>query len=249
MLDFGKIHIHLYQQQDLNSMEKQYTPEENLNSHPFIIWVAERQKELIIGFFILVLVLLLAIRLSSRSELKTESDFIKAENDLALIVSPAEGIAPAKEEEALQSLQTIVSRYPDLQSKYDGPLAQILLAKRKPDQAAPYLERALGRTTEKELPLYAEFANISLAAGEEDLEGAFTRSQKMKDQLDRNSALYAYNLLRIAMLAKQLEKHEDAKDAFSEWLKNQDNPGFQEISKAFSQERMFLIDYIKQRGS
>ena len=218
------------------------------SEHPVVVWIAERRKELLWGFLVLVLLVMGIIRFATRTDLQTETDYISAQNDLTSIVQPR-GVRLTFEEKeaALGRIQSIVSRHPDLRAKYDGTVAQILLAFDQPEQAAPYLERALSRTTDKELPLFAEFSNLSLTAQEKKLEETPNQSLALKNSLDnvQDSSLYAYNLLRIGLTANSLGDKEETKRAFKEWLDKAALPGFQRVAEAFAQEKVFIVDYMK----
>jgi hypothetical protein len=229
-------------------MEKEYLTDQE---HPAILWMAERKKQLLWAFFILILLVIGVIRLASRSDMQTETDFISAQNDLNLMTqNKGTTVSTEEKEAALVRLQNILSRYPELRSKYDGMVAQILLAMDKPDQSAPYLERALSRTTDKNLPNFAQFANLSITAQENKLQDVLDQSIALKNKLanDKDSPLYAYNLLRIGLTARLLENKEKEKQAFKEFIDNSENPGFQKVIKTFEENQLFIVDYMKNNS-
>lgn len=232
-------------------MEKETSTKEHLadilNSHPIIEWAAEKRKELIWGFGFLVLGLLLLVRLSSFFGVKTENNYLQAEKDLALVL---ESNKTEEQEEALSKLLSILASTPDMGPIYDGTVAQIFLAANKPKEAAPYLEKSLSRTTSQELPHFASFAKASLMIQEGKWDEALKESMDLKAalQTQNDSSLYAFNVLRLALINKHLGKKDGEKAAWKEWQEKKDLPAFQKVSAAFAGVKAPLEEYLKKTG-
>lgn len=228
-------------------MEKKDNIPDPLTTHPLVLFAIEKKKEILWTFFGLVAFAFLAIRLSGWATGETEVDYVTAKNDLNLLITHPSGTENSDEaRDALERLQTIVARHPDLASKYDGSIGQILLAENKPDAALPYVDRALSRTTEELLPNYARFAALSVIVQEGRLDEALEKSLALKEDLKiaDDTPLYAYNLLRIILIAKEIGNNDVVKKGLEEWRQKEGLPAFEKIISRFSQEEIPLRDYL-----
>lgn len=163
----------------------------------------------------------------------------------------------------LAQLEKIMKKHPELCAKYDALLGQSLIANIAPKQAMIYVDRALKRTNQ---PYYQEYSQTSLKITQESFEEALQEALSLKEKilldqqywarLDQSSALYAFNLLRIALLS---QKKGDKASELSAWQEiksyntspQKDNKigqfGFKQLFSHFTVQETTLLDYIKIR--
>lgn len=163
-------------------------------------------------------------------------------------------------------LEKLVNKHPELHAHYDAPIGQNLLAAICPQEATPYIERTLNRTRQ---PFYSEYAWTSLKICEEKYEEALEEAISLKEKMDadssfwekskENSALFAFNLMRIATLSQQLNRNQTELEAWEEiknyggWGQEEATPkligheGFKQLASHFSVQETTLLDYIEAR--
>ena len=176
---------------------------------------------------------------------RAEKDYIAATNtfaewDQALCV----------DSKKLEELSGILSNYPELQAAFDGAIGQNLLSAYHPSDATPYIERAISRTAQ---PLYKDFAKTSVTISEGNYEKALEEALALKEQMvgkKEGSALYAFNLLRIAVLCQELENHDGEKISWNEFKSLAETPGHrgaQQLAQHLSVQETSLNDFIGAR--
>ncbi len=168
--------------------------------------------------------------------------------------------------EHLSKLQKILRKHPELHAKYDGAIAQKLLNSSEQGLAMSYAKAALKRM-EGFSPYYIDFSQSSLLIAENKLEEALSRSKALKSSMEKDDGfwekkseivrhgciLYAYNLLRIAMLEKAAGTPEGELLAWKEFKENggtskvYDPEAYQLIQSNFQNDEISLLDYIKHR--
>ncbi|HVX01166.1 MAG TPA: hypothetical protein VHA52_12150, partial [Candidatus Babeliaceae bacterium] len=174
--------------------------------------------------------------------------------------------------EALTRLQKIIRKHPELHAKYDGAIAQKLLSTSEKGLATSYGKAALKRMGDFS-PHYKNFSHCSLLIVENKLAEALQGAKELKAAMEKDEAfwekkselmrhgciLYAFNLLRIAMLEKEAGTPAGelaAWRAFKEnagWLgaqpasKTYDPEAYQLIQDNFHNQETSLLDYIKYR--
>jgi hypothetical protein len=165
----------------------------------------------------------------------------------------------------LVSLQKIMKSHPELHAHYDALIGQDFLASHSPNEAKPFVERALKRTDQ---PYFSDYAKTSMLIGEKKYEEAFEASNQLKEQMlgddafwksEKSSALFAFNLFRIAILSGQLKDSASEKLAWSELKRyggwdgsSSPDPkigqeGFEQLLSHFTVQETSLLDYIAFR--
>lgn len=173
----------------------------------------------------------------------------------------------------LKELEKSVRGHSALEAKYGTLLAQRLLGLGEVKQGEEYARAALKRAQGLNTPYYSDFSKNTLLITSGKYSEALEASEKLKgamlqdeafwsgrDKLVRSgSVLYAYNLLRIAMLNQQLGSKEGELIAWDELVQNAGWKGVAVPSRAydpesyalllenFTQGDITLIDYIDQR--
>lgn len=163
----------------------------------------------------------------------------------------------------LAQLEKIVKKHPELRAQYDAPVGQSLLAAIAPQEASPFIERTLQRTNQ---PYYSDYSKTSLKISHGSYQEALQESLSLKekmlsdgeywDKLDESSSLFAFNLMRIAVLSQQLGEKEKELSAWQE-IKSYSDPikkddkigqaGFKQLLTHFTVQETTLLDYIKTR--
>lgn len=178
---------------------------------------------------------------------------------------------PDKEEGSFLTLIRFLESHPRLAQSYQAIIGQTLLLTRQTDKALPYCQHALERVPPSH---YRHFAQTSLAIAQKKWQQALEEACSLKEALLQDtsfwqdaqggnrfgSALFAFNLLRIALLEQQLGNREGERVAwaelkkFSSWDGGEDLPkpviaksGFVLLSSTFRVGQLSLLDYIKMR--
>jgi hypothetical protein len=163
-------------------------------------------------------------------------------------------------------LDKLVKKHPELHAHYDAPIGQNLLAAISPQEATPFIERTLDRTKQ---PYYSDYARTSLKISEGKYQEALGEAVNLKEEMlsdsayweksKDNSALFAFNLMRIATISQQLKNDETELEAWSEikqyggWGKDSSpskligHEGFKQLLSHFSVQETTLLDYIETR--
>lgn len=119
---------------------------------------------------------------------------------------------PSSNQEILERLLKSIDKHPELHQKYDAVMQQKMLAW---GQTGLF---AAAQTFQKELPSYAKFAQTSLLIGKKDFKAALLAAKELKESMqnEKGTLLYAFNLLRIASLEKEIGSKEQERAAWQE---------------------------------
>ena len=110
--------------------------------HPAIEWISANRKTLLWSLFSLFAVLILAYRVLAWQNTRSEEDYFRANflfQEIQNSSSKNDKTAP------LQELAAIMQRRPELQAKYDGSLAQMLIIENSPSQAIEFAKPTFKR--------------------------------------------------------------------------------------------------------
>ncbi len=176
-------------------------------------------------------------------------------------------------DQTLERLQKIMSQHPELHAKYDGAIAQKLLSANEHQLAERYA-RSNWKRVDHSFPYYTTFSSCSLMIEEGLYQEALDRSRQLQLQLEGDqqfwsqpqkgvrygSILYAFNLLRIAILEEIAGSPEGEQVAWStvrKYFFHQMDPFFSSefcdrealslIQENFDNQAATLIDYIEHR--
>lgn len=231
-------------------------------------WISGHSKLILISFLTLI-ALSFCIYLV-QSSLGGGSRLGRLETERAFqswISSDSSGAAEWKE------LEKPLHRYPDLEAKFGAQIAQKLLAMGDIKKGEAYAKAVLKRAADLNTPFYSAFSNNTLAIASGKYREALAASEALKIQMLQDdafwegrdkivrsgAALYAYNLLRIAMLYQRLGEKEAELQAWEELVQNAgwrgapinpktyDPEAYQALLENFTQGDLSLLDYIEQR--
>lgn len=165
-------------------------------------------------------------------------------------------------------LEKIIKRHPELHAKYDAPMAQKLLSSSTSGLASGYAAATLKRVGDSS-PYYTQFAKATLMIVEGKLAEALLGAKQLKETMEGDQAfwensgktvrhgslLFAYNLLRIAMLEKAAGSPQGELLAWGEFEKFGNEPSSQTydpeayllLQQNFQKQNVSLLDYIHYR--
>lgn len=168
----------------------------------------------------IVVLLIFIYRVGFQDNIQREGVYFAAEKEFQTFINTeSEKSDKSLREDSLKSLKNILIRHPDLNSKYDAPIAQALLIEQNPSEANVFAERVISRTKNNKMDYYDNFRKITFLIENKHYEEALDKSKKFKDELDVLSKnqdisnidrLYTYNLFRIPLLEESLGKNEAA---------------------------------------
>jgi len=219
----------------------------------------------LVPVFFLVLFVTLRVSLAKG---KAETDFLSAQ--LAYNAwDEGEGLDTV----FLTNLKTYMKKHPELGQRYEKPMLQRLIAHGESKLSLPMIEKALTKVIEKP-SYYDRFGQASLLVANGHLDKALLESEQLKNDLIydrefwetnkkpyRGSFLFAFNLLRIAMLNQSLAKNSEEYAAWREfkcyarWENGEvalapetlDKRAFLALEKHFNDHGITLKDYIHYR--
>ena len=178
-----------------------------------------------------------------------------------------------RDPQAFNKLEKLVSSHPELQTKFGGLIAQRLLSTGETKRATAYMTKALERAQGLISPYYTRFSETTLLIANGKFMIALKEAKQLKSDLEKDAflweqmdsqkrsggLLYAYNLIRIAALERELGSKEGEKAAWEEILcnagwskveepvKTYDPKAYATLARNFQSGSFSLLDYIKQR--
>lgn len=188
---------------------------EDFDLHTFLDWLSARwQTALAVALAVVLLSVGTYAFFSSRAQ-ESWKAYREAPLDLSKMADPLQT------EGAFKQLLTLLNQYPNLRPFYEGPAAQELLNQKKLPEALPLTQRTLERVKPLLPSFYLAFSenSIQIEQGryEESLTQAYYLKKAMDDlQVKTAPTLYAFNLIRIALLEKQLGHLEKMGAAWKE---------------------------------
>ncbi len=205
------------------SKEQESSPINQFSPSPFTSWLLMNSKMIgLISSVIIVAALFYAWMAHNKTmqEYKDlqEAEFLAEELEKTNPIFPSEGQqnTPDPLQKIVEKLQVINNQYPSLQGRYNGLIAQELLFENK--DADPYAERCIQRLENSELPLFAEFSEISRQTAKQQYQSALNIATALNAKLTESSlsapdmyVLRAFVLLHMAALQKKLQSPENYK--------------------------------------
>jgi len=242
--------------------DNQVSLNESLNENPTIQWVANNGSNILFALVLIVIAGILFYRYNSQSTIGTTNEYIKADK----LISTLER-SPVPDPDSLDRLMEIMDKHPELHQKYDGNLTQILIKEGETEKAQEIASQMISRTTQSNLPLYADFAKTTLLINQEKYEDALKQAQsldmKMKKEVELGAdrkfgdTLYAYNLLRIGMIQQELGLKDQELKTWQRWnqyldskedIEGIDPKGFDIVLRQFTSGNLSLKNYIEERN-
>jgi hypothetical protein len=218
-----------------------------LEQTSLVDWIGKNGSKLIGAFFLLVVLFIAVFRWGVSSTGKSEGSFINASHYFSNFEKAIEENRGDEMHHALTALLSTMKEQPSLQAKYDGIMAQLLLATNEVEQALPLAKDTLKRTAADRLEDYRSYSETTLLMGQGKMEEALARAKGLQEKLlqgekKEESLLIEYNLLRLAALEGQLGHKEEERIALLEWQKTG-----QQLGHAISSGGISLAQFISTR--
>lgn len=231
-------------------------------------WISDHSKIILSSFVALILLSFCLFQFSGKFLGGGKSDYLEAQNAFKAwtsngSLSPKIPVALAKP----------LDRHPELKSKFGTHIAQRLIAFGEVKNSGQYAAASLKRSHDLKTPYYERFSQNTLSIVHGKYSSALEEAKRLKSDLEQDDVfwdsrdkfirsgviLYAYNLVRIASLQKELGSKEGELMAWDELIKNSgwkelpvnkkmyDPEAYSHLAQNFTQGDVSLLDYIEQR--
>jgi hypothetical protein len=231
-------------------------------------WISEHAKTILLSFITVIAISFCLFQLTGKFLTGKKSDYLEVQNAFSAWVSQE-----AQDHKLLKNLEKPLSRHPELQAKFGNQIAQRLLSLGDVNKADVYAKAALMRSQDLTSPYYNRFSRNTLIISQGKYPEALEEAKQLKVDLEKDDAfwegrdefvrsgtiLYAYNLVRIASLERQLGSKEGELKAWEELVQNagwKDQPtnkktydpeAYDLLTQNFTQGDVSLLDFIEQR--
>jgi tetratricopeptide (TPR) repeat protein len=231
-------------------------------------WVSEHSKTILLSFITLIVLSFGLFQVTGKFSAGNKSDYLEVGNAFS-----AWSADESRNPKIPKSLEQPLNRHPELEAKFGTSIAQRLLALGNVKKAGQYANAALKRARDLTSPYYERFSRNTLLISQGKFDSALDEAKRMKADLEQDdgfwegrdkfirsgTALYAYNLVRIAALERELGSKEGELKAWEELVRNAgwkeqpanmktyDPEAYSLLAKNFSQGDVSLLDYIEQR--
>lgn len=204
-------------------------------------WIAENKNYLIGG--IIGLFLLTAFLWSKFATGANESDYVSAANNFTLFKKAITNPKASQDEvyATLDKLEPMLNKYNELRQKYDGDIAQLLLARNFNERALPFARRFLKNDHAPVLAPFAQVGNITVEVASGNKDRAIELGQELAKTAPQNTLLHAFNTLQLALLQNSPQEWEHLKTALRD-------KGFHTLSDIFTLGNVSLLQYIHSQS-
>lgn len=203
--------------------------------------IKEHSRMITLGACCLVTAVALSYKLTKQREAGVERDFHLARLHLEKL-KKGDG-------DQLAEMQKILRKRPNLQRAMDPVIVQHLIDQKRVGEAKGVLKRCATRAQE-EMALHEQFSHTSFVISEGDLVLALSEARSLKEHLSHTEfeQLKAFNLLRIALLEKEVGTKKGELEAWQE-VEGLGEAQLSKIEEAFHVRDVTLKDFIKHRKS
>ena len=214
---------------------------------------------------VFLLFIFIAVKMSLKSSqeeavfFKAQQAYVSLKDDEKLSIS------------ALDSLKEVLRKHPELKPAYEAATIQKLMVAGDKTQIESWMNAFLKRLLRRPVSYYTQFAVTTVKIEKGELETALHEAITLKESMltdtvfwgqarecSYGSTLFAFNLLRIAMLTQSLGKEQEELVAWKEFkryagwegdhpLIHLDPRGFSELLESFSCQNVSLKGYIQYR--
>jgi hypothetical protein len=231
-------------------------------------WIGEHSKTILLAFVTLIVFSFCLYHMMGNLFSGKKADFLKVKNAWEAFSSAQES-----DPHLLKSLEKPIDRHPELEAQFGNSMAQRLLGWGEVKKAGRYVRASLKRTHDLSSPYYERFSRNTLAISQGQYRSALEEAKRLKLDLEDDDTfweerekaarsgviLYAYNLVRIAALERELGSKEGELKAWEDlvcWAgwkggaapaKRYDPEASAFLTQNFTQGDVSLVDYIEQR--
>lgn len=222
-----------------------------------IDWISDHSRTVLISLASLLILLFALYQVTGKFSGHRRSDFIEAQSAYSRWVAAKIG-----NDELFKKLERPLKRSPELQTKFGALIAQHFLTINDPKNAEAFAKQSWKRTSNLLSPYYTEFSKTSLLVSQGKLQEALMAARGLKARMAEDTAflesrdkmirsgglLYAYNLIRIAALEKEVGSSAGELAAWDELLANAGWSSAVSSSKMFDPEVYSVIQRTFQDG-
>lgn len=227
--------------------------DDDWSSNPAIEWIVAHKHFFIWGFVALLIALLASSRLITWQTLDAEKDFFQAQTLFTQFEKDANNTENNFTATDLSQLESIMNRYPELKPKYQGALAQTLLVTGQVPQAQEMISDIFKRTAPDHLQLFQSYTNGSVLIQQKQYANALQHAKELKSTLEQSglethTALYIYNLVRMATLYQEMGQPNEELKTWEELESQTLNlDTLLAVTQAFQIGNISLDQYIEER--
>lgn len=231
-------------------------------------WITEHSKTILLSLITLIVLVFFLFQLMGKFSVGAKSDYLEVQKAFATWVSQE-----TEDHRSFKNLEKPLRRHPELQAKFGNQIAQRLLGLGDVNKADAYAKAALVRSQDLTSPYYSRFSRNTLLISQGKYLEAIDEAKRLKTDLEKDETfwegrdkfvrsgtiLYAYNLMRIASLERQVGSKEGELKAWEELIQNAgwknlpvnmktyDQEAYALLAQNFTQGDVSLLDYIEQR--
>lgn len=231
-------------------------------------WISEHSKIILVSLLTLIVLCFCLFQLTGKLSGGKKSDYLEAQTAFSAWTSDE---SPSLK--IPKALANPLNRHPELQAKFGTHIAQRLIAFGEKKNAGKYANAALNRSKDLKSPYYERFSRNTLTISQGKHLAALEEAKRLKSELQQDEAfwksrdnyvrsgavLYAYNLVRIASLEREVGSKEGELKAWEELVqvsgwkghpidaKVYDQEAYSFLAQNFTQGDISLLDYIEQR--
>jgi hypothetical protein len=147
----------------------------------------------------------------------------------------------------LETIEKGLQAHPELHARYDAKLTQRLIERDQGTLVDRYASRLLEQKN-LDRSCYGQFANLSLMIAKGNFSEALEESVKLKELMEHEkwegTTLYAYQLLRIALLQQQIGTPQEELLAWRDLMQKK---GDEILEPYFRDHKLVLKDYVHYR--
>ena len=227
------------------------------NHSPVAEWFIQNRKTVITSIVLAIVAISFCVWWISHRKNQEIRDFEQAE----ILAQDLQNPDIAIRSETLSELKAINDRYPILNRRYDGILAQEFIIEKDTSSVDPYAKRASTQLASVDLNHFAQFSEVSRLIALEDLQGALDTAVKLQAAVEasgltaHNFGLLAFTTLDIALLNQKLGKIDERNKALTKVaellvLSTSSDPSIQEAAESIrgilQENNSSLLDYLQQ---
>lgn len=231
-------------------------------------WLISNSKAISIVLVVFLAGCFALFQLSGRSSKKNFKEFLIANN---LFTKWKENQLDNKD--ALDKLKKIIEELPQLKTKFEPAIAKQLLISQSGDVDSSLAAKTLKRI-QKDQPYFSQFGYTTILISNNAYQDALEQAEKLKKNLDNDAefwekqssegsyghVLYAFNLLRLALLQKtvgsiqgeflawnELEKRAGWHDTDNIEVSLKEREAYALLEQNFQDSSVSLKDWIQYR--
>ncbi|MDN3506133.1 MAG: hypothetical protein P0S96_02785 [Simkaniaceae bacterium] len=205
----------------------------------WIDWLQDKQRHFFYGIIITLASLFIAFQAFGKFHKPATSNYLFVNQAFEKWMY---------QDEAFEKLETALHQNPELETKFGALIADKFLVQKSPDQAQPFADNVFQRVL-NQTPEHTAFAQNSLLIEKGKLPEALTSSLALKTNLDPNTLLYGFNLVRIASLSRALDSSPQEQSALTELetYLHTNAKATTILTECFHEGNLTLTDYITHR--